>query len=73
MATTTEVDLTATALAGLLLSANTLSRLVEKGVFSEQDAYALLHNIVSQVSPGDAAQKEAVRHALKSVFPQAPI
>ena len=59
----------ATAVAGLVLTARTLSLLVEKGLVTEDEATEIILATGNEISDDDLGQREAVKVALVSVFP----
>jgi len=59
----------ATAVAGLVLTARTLSLLVEKGLVTEAEATKIILATGNEISEDDLGQREAVKVALMSVFP----
>lgn len=67
------IDTTAAATASLVLTGRTLVALVKKGVLTNDEAHDLIVRTADEIASDDREQKAAVRHALKSVFPSAPL
>jgi len=59
----------ATAVAGLVLTARTLSLLVEKRLVTEAEATEIILATGNEISEDEVGQREAVKAALMSVFP----